>query len=395
MSGCSELHRVGAYQQGKSRHEGAAAGYAPLTAAVRLVRLTHYTDSGVGHGDTAAPVPRVAPGDHVRITHRALALAAVSLLVASTAAPASAAPRHTVLDPASANAVYNYVISIYEDLFHRAPEWSGEVGWSTALISGTPRIAVANAITSSEEFRTGLIDDAYDTYLGRGPDAGGLQSWLGGMSAGMTVEQLDSGFIASPEYWATNGGTSADWVRALYRDVLGRDAGSSEVTGWVAALDRGATRTQVSLGFLLSTEYLTTVVDGYYQRFLRRSIEPGQGTWVAAIQNGARDEQIIGGIVASDEYWNNESTRPWVGSISLSPNQDTSLYLGWGQTYTVQAYQPDGTLIGDATDEATITWDGQPCLHGLCQPTAVGPHEIHAQHRGLNAWVTLTVLPLA
>lgn len=331
----------------------------------------------------------------MRITHRALALAAVGMLVASSAAPASAAPLHDVLGPAYSNAVDNYVISVYEDLFDRAPDWPGEVTWSTALISGTPRIAVANAITSSEEFRTGLIDDAYDTYLGRGPDAGGLQSWLRGMSAGMTVEQLDSGFIASPEYWATSGGTSADWVKALYRDVLGRDAGASEVAGWVAALDRGATRTQVSMGFLLSTEYLTSVVDGYYQHLLRRSIEPGQGTWVAAIQNGARDEQIISGIVASDEYWNSQSTRPFVGSITLSPNQDTSVYLGGGQSYTVQAFQPDGTLIGDATDEATITWDGQPCVHGLCQPTSVGQHEIQAQHRGLNAWVTLTVLPPA
>lgn len=129
----------------------------------------------------------------MRIAHKALALAAVSLLVASTTAPASATPVHGLFDPAYSNAVDNYVISVYEDLFHRAPELSGEVTWSTALMWGTPRIAVANAITSSEEFRTGLIDDAYDTYLGRGPDAGGLQSWLRGMSAGMTVEQARLG----------------------------------------------------------------------------------------------------------------------------------------------------------------------------------------------------------
>ena len=64
-----------------------------------------------------------------------------------------------------------------------------------------------------------------------------------------------------------------------------------------------SSRTQVAIGFLYSSEHLTTVVDGYYVDLLDRGIDPtGAASWVSAIQGGARDEQIIAGLVASDEY---------------------------------------------------------------------------------------------
>jgi hypothetical protein len=58
------------------------------------------------------------------------------------------------------------------------------------------------------------------------------------------------------------------------------------------------------MGFLLSTEQLATVVDGYYQDLLGRGIDAtGRWGWVTAIQRGTRVEAIIGGIIASDEYY--------------------------------------------------------------------------------------------
>jgi hypothetical protein len=318
----------------------------------------------------------------VRIVRSAVAVALSSLLLPFAAGPAAAAP---------SPAIESYVISVYDDLFGRAPDPTGLATWTAALGSGTPRIAVANAITSSQEFRSGLIVGAYEAYLGRGPDAAGLQFWLRNMAAGMTIEQLDSGFIASDEYWAGAGGTSAGWVRALYADVLGRGAADSEVAFWQGQLNRGATRAQVAMGFLLSTEYLSTVVDGYYWWLLGRGLDPtGRSTWVSAIQHGARDEQIIGGIIASEEYWVTESSRPSVGYISLEP-YDSTVTLGAGQGYTVVAYQPNGVRIGDVTSDATITWDGQPCSE-VCQPTSVGTHRIQAVHRGLNTFANLTVV---
>jgi Domain of unknown function (DUF4214) len=200
--------------------------------------------------------------------------------------------------------VQRYITRVYLDLFNRAPDPTGLAGWTSALNAGTPRVAVADGITSSTEYRSKLITGSYDHYLGRLPDPGGLAGWLAAMGRGMTIEEMESGFIASPEYYSKSGSTDAGWVTQLYADVLGRGAGPSEVTGWTAQLRTGTQRGQVAMGFLLSTERLTTVVDGYYQDLSGRGTDPsGQRTWVGILQAGGRDEAIIGGIIASDEYY--------------------------------------------------------------------------------------------
>jgi len=114
---------------------------------------------------------------------------------------------------------------------------------------------------------------------------------------------MEAGFVASDEYFMQAGSTISGWVARLYQHVLKRTPASSEVAFWAARASGGATRYQIALGFLLSTEHLSTVIDGYYQELLDRGIDPaGQWSWVTAIQYGARVEAIIGGIVASDEY---------------------------------------------------------------------------------------------
>ncbi|MCV2394930.1 DUF4214 domain-containing protein [Actinotalea sp. M2MS4P-6] len=211
--------------------------------------------------------------------------------------------------PAKANvpeppvAIRAYITAVYYDLFGRRPDPTGLATWTAKLQTGTPYGEVANGITYSDEFRTGLIQSSYRRYLGRGADSSGLAFWLDKMRDGWHIEQMQSGFIASDEFYARGGGTDAGWVRLLYRTVLGRSAGSSEVAYWVGEINGGRTRQSVALGFLYSTEHLTDVVDGYYVSLLYRHIDPtGRTFWVTQIQQGARDEQIIAGIVSSDEY---------------------------------------------------------------------------------------------
>jgi Cysteine-rich secretory protein family/Domain of unknown function (DUF4214) len=197
-----------------------------------------------------------------------------------------------------------YVSKVYSDLLGRRPDPAGQQQWTNQLMYGAARDAVANSITSSAEFRSRLISNSYADFLGRGADPAGLQHWLTLMANGWTIQQMESGFISSAEFYAQAGGNDAGWVRKLYREVLGREASSAEVASWTAAVQRGATRSQVAMGFLLSTEDLSSTVDGYYRWLLRRGLDPvGQSAWVQAIQRGTRVEQIIGGIIASPEYF--------------------------------------------------------------------------------------------
>ncbi|WP_421734274.1 DUF4214 domain-containing protein [Cellulomonas sp.] len=207
-------------------------------------------------------------------------------------------PPAPVLDPVQA-----YVTKVYSDLFGRTPDPVGLTSWSASLRTGTPYGQVANGITYSDEYRGRMIAEAYATYLDRAPDPAGAASWLSAMRSGLHIEQMQAGFISSPEYYARGGGTDTGWIVRLYGKVLGRAPAASEIAFWQGRLNAGASRESVARGFLYSDEHLTSVVDGYYGKLLRRSIDAtGRQTWVSAIQRGARDEEIIASIVASAEY---------------------------------------------------------------------------------------------
>ncbi|WP_217614373.1 DUF4214 domain-containing protein [Cellulomonas sp. GbtcB1] len=212
--------------------------------------------------------------------------------------------RVTVGPSAEASQIQRYVTKVYQDLFLRAPDPTGLTSWTRNLLAGQPRVAVANAITGSDEYRSRLIAGAYQTYLGRSPDPAGAASWLRAMQTGSTVQSIEGGFIASAEYYQRAGGSNSAWVARLYQHVLNRNPSAAEITGWTRQLAQGKSRTSVAMGFLLSSEHLTTVVDGYYVDLLDRHIDAvGQASWVSQIQRGGRVEAIIGGIIASQEYF--------------------------------------------------------------------------------------------
>ncbi|HUK13155.1 MAG TPA: DUF4214 domain-containing protein [Thermoanaerobaculaceae bacterium] len=59
--------------------------------------------------------------------------------------------------------------------------------------------------------------------------------------------------VCAPEYFAAQGGTEAGFVRALYRDVLGRMPSDDEVGFWLRRL-RIESRTEVAKKFVVSDE---------------------------------------------------------------------------------------------------------------------------------------------
>jgi subtilisin family serine protease len=203
----------------------------------------------------------------------------------------------------SSDPVERYVGKVYGDLFDRAPDAAGLRFWASALHRGTPYGEVVNGITYSREFRTRLIAASYQRFLGRNPDGPGLESWLAAMGGGLHIEQMQAGFVGSPESLLQAGSDERRWIANLYVSVLGRPAANHEIDHWHGRLRTGSSRGQVAIGFLYSTEYLRSVVNGYYVDLLHRGIDGvGAVHWVTAIQRGARDEEIIAGIVSSPEY---------------------------------------------------------------------------------------------
>lgn len=370
---------------------------------------------------SAAPSRTCGPtrtGSHVRsIRSAASALGLVSVLVLSAvgAGPSqasvgpvdSARPSASTVPADGTAAIRAYVTQVYEDLFGRAPDAGGLATWTAQLAAGVPYAAVANAITSSTEYRSRLIAGAYTRYLGRAPDAGGVQFWLGQMAGGRQIEQIEAGFVASQEFYERGGGTDRGWVTLLYRTVLDRAPSTAEVDWWAGAIGRGMNRGAVALGFLYSTEHLVTVVDGYYVDLLHRHIDPsGSATWVGLIQSGSRDEEIIAAIVSSYEYYLPilEDDPPQRVSVNVSFTPQTCVdgqlvggSVGWQLPLDTGIYRVslgrNSTMVSDAPVD-----DLPPGEYALRVVTLAGyeldaPHAIELGGGGYDIPLTIAAYP--
>src|SRR5262249_28782946 len=126
------------------------------------------------------------------------------------------------------------------------------------------------------------------------------------------------------EYFVNaGGGTSADWVNAIYMDMLGRPADTGAVQVFSSQIAGGVPRSAIALAILESSEYraallskTTTVSNllthtpagqasgGFYGAFLGRAPSPAEvNAWQAAFSLGTSDETVITSFVASTEYF--------------------------------------------------------------------------------------------
>jgi hypothetical protein len=208
--------------------------------------------------------------------------------------------------------VESFVHSAYFTLLGHDVDQSGLAYWVNAIDTGTPRSALASALSTSAEFRTRIIggtglNSFYQLYLGRASDLGGVNYWVGRMAAGMTFEQVRLQFVGSPEYFTHHLSDPSKTIDALYNDVLGRPDTTDPLgkAFWVANFNVNTIASQ----FLFSPEGRAHLVNGDYTLILNRVAEPaGLSFWTNQILSGASDENIINLILGSQEYLDHDLT---------------------------------------------------------------------------------------
>ena len=121
-------------------------------------------------------------------------------------------------------------------------------------------------------------------------------------------EQVQAGIIGSPEYYQTAAGLHPNltpdqaWVTALYNNILGRDPDQQGLGYWTTVIQTH-TKQSVVLGFVTSGEYRTTLINGWFQLYLGRTLDAaGQQFWLNQMQGGVGQDQIQIGIIGSAEY---------------------------------------------------------------------------------------------
>jgi hypothetical protein len=208
-------------------------------------------------------------------------------------------------------AVERFVHSAYFTLLGHDVDPGGLTYWVNAIDTGTPRSALASALSTSADYRTRVIggtglNSFYEFYLGRASDLNGVDFWVGQMASGMTFEQVRLRFVGSPEYFIHHQSDPSTTIDALYMDVLGRpDTNDPGKAYWMANFNA----TTIAAQFLFSQEGRTHLVNGDYTLILNRVADtPGLSFWANQLLSGASDENIINLILGSQEYLDHDLT---------------------------------------------------------------------------------------
>jgi serralysin len=159
------------------------------------------------------------------------------------------------------------VAQLYRNVLHRAPDAAGAQNFINALDHGLSRpdalVAIANSMENRANLRPmagdkndGQAARLYQAALNRAPDSAGLSVFSTALSNGATSEQIAHGFVTSEEF-ANNYGSltnPSDFATQLYQNVLHRAPDAAGLQNFVNALNAGASRESILLGFSDSTE---------------------------------------------------------------------------------------------------------------------------------------------
>lgn len=103
----------------------------------------------------------------------------------------------------------------------------------------------------------GSVDRLYSAYFLREADGGGFAYWFEQYGRGVPLGGISENFALSAEFQGRYGAlTSGDFVKLVYRNVLGREPEPTGYDYWAPLVEsRRITRGQMLVGFSESPEY--------------------------------------------------------------------------------------------------------------------------------------------
>ncbi len=181
-----------------------------------------------------------------------------------------------------------YLKGLYQSTLLRAADSVGLAGWLQILNAGTQtHQQVAYGFVNSVENRRNQVTFFYRYFLSREPETAGLNFHIARLYNGVDEAQLMSEFILSQEFTGQNNNT--EFLITLYYAVLGRQADSAGLNGWLTVLNSGVSRATVTASFVRSTEGIARAVNGFFASYLKR-------------QASAAELDAYNGIVANQTF---------------------------------------------------------------------------------------------
>ena len=196
------------------------------------------------------------------------------------------------------------------DFAGRLPTAAELSSWRTQLERGTtPQALIDTLVGAVHAAKIPPVTRLYNAYFLRLPDTTGLDYWVGRSRGGTSLRTISQSFAASPEFTRLYGSlNNADFVRLVYRNVLGRTPDTKGLNHWVGQLDKGTSRGAVMIGFSESAEYkgttaavtdIVTVVDSMLARAPKAA---ERSTWEPQLKSGTTRAQLIAWVLALPAY---------------------------------------------------------------------------------------------
>ncbi len=231
-----------------------------------------------------------------------------------------------------------FITQQYRDFLGRDPDAGGLNFWVAKLKSGSGGDAVISALATSPEFegRVAPVVRLYYAYFRRAPDIDGLKFWAGKLGQGLAPVNVSQAFTESSEFVNTYGSLNdQDFVELVYQNVLGRPSDAEGREFWLSQLAAGRSRGSVMLGFSDSVENIIALdpivkATMLYVGMLGRTPDSGLDYWAGVLRDGGSYAGVIGGFIAQDEYRNRvqglyTAKHPLTGQITESVNTGRAL----------------------------------------------------------------------
>ncbi|MDZ4779297.1 MAG: S8 family serine peptidase [Planctomycetia bacterium] len=167
---------------------------------------------------------------------------------------------------------------------------------------GTTNPGTSNPPVVTVNPNANFVRALYRELLGRDPDSAGLAYWTQQIGGGLSRTQVAKSLSNSPEYRGRQ-------VDVSFNDLLGRAPTSSERSYWLALLTGGTAADDMVRTVVSSGEYqsangnLAGFVSAAYQDLLGRTAETsGVNYWVSFLSTGGTRAQFAQTLLTSSEY---------------------------------------------------------------------------------------------
>lgn len=156
----------------------------------------------------------------------------------------------------------SFLLNAYKDLTGKS---TNTASWTR--VAAMSKAGIVGEIMNTSDYRDEVIDEMFQLLLKRDADAQGRLVWRGRLADGMAFRDGLAQIVASQEYNRNHFSHDA-YVRALYKDLLNRDADADGLDYWVQQLANGEKRAKVARHFIFSREFSTKYIQSLAVKYL-------------------------------------------------------------------------------------------------------------------------------